>query len=89
MKYPWIDEYLLSMPGVTKNLQAEWNWVRYQIGDKMFAAVCLDDSSGKPVYITMKLDPAESEFLRQQYEDIILYEQNALELCQSGGECAG
>ena len=34
-------------------------------------AVCLDDSSGKPVYITMKLDPAESEFLRQQYEDII------------------
>lgn len=71
MKYPWIDEYLLSMPGVTKNLQAEWNWVRYQIGDKMFAAVCLDDSSGKPVYITMKLDPAESEFLRQQYEDII------------------
>lgn len=71
MKYPWIDEYLLSKPGVTKNLQAEWNWVRYQIGDKMFAAVCLDDSSGKPVYITMKLDPAESEFLRQQYEDII------------------
>lgn len=48
MKYPWIDEYLLSKPGVTKNLQAEWNWVRYQI-----------------------------------------YEQNALELCQSGGECAG
>ena len=71
MKYLWIDEYLLSKPGVTKNLQAEWNWVRYQIGDKMFAAVCLDDSSGKPVYITMKLDPAESEFLRQQYEDII------------------
>lgn len=71
MKYPWIDEYLLSKPGVTKNLQAEWNWVRYQIGDKMFAAVCLDDSSGKPVYITMKLDPVESEFLRQQYEDII------------------
>ena len=71
MKYPWIDEYLLSKPGVTKNLQAEWNWVRYQIGDKMFAAVCLDDSSSKPVYITMKLDPAEGEFLRQQYEDII------------------
>lgn len=49
MKYPWIDEYLLSKPGVTKNLQAEWNWVRYQIGDKMFAAVCLDDSSGKRI----------------------------------------
>ena len=71
MKYPWIDEYLLAKPGVTKDLQAEWNWMRYQIGGKMFAAVCLDDATGKEVYITLKLDPAEGEFLRQQYEDII------------------
>ena len=71
MKYPWLDEYLLAKPGVTKDLQAEWNWIRYQIGGKMFAAICLDDTNGKPVYITMKLDPAEGEFLRQQYADII------------------
>ena len=38
---------------------------------KMFAAVCLDDATGKPVYITCKLDPAEGDFLRRQYEDII------------------
>lgn len=37
----------------------------------MFAAVCLDDATGKPVYITLKLDPAEGEFFRQQYADII------------------
>ena len=37
----------------------------------MFAAVCLDDATGKPVYITCKLDPAEGDFLRRQYEDII------------------
>ncbi len=71
MKYSWLDEYLLAKPGVTKNLQAEWNWIRYQIGGKMFAAICLDDAAGKAVYITMKLDPAEGEFLRQQYADII------------------
>ena len=71
MKYPWIDEYLLSKPGVTKDLQTEWNWIRYQIGGKLFAAVCLDDATGKPVYITLKLDPAEGDFLRQQYADII------------------
>lgn len=71
MKYPWIDEELLAKPGVTKDLQAEWNWIRYQIGGKMFAAVCLDDATGKPVYITLKLDPAEGEFFRQQYADII------------------
>ena len=32
MKYPWIDEYLLSMPSVTKDLQSDWNWIRYKIG---------------------------------------------------------
>ena len=71
MKYPWINEYLLAKPGVTKDLQTEWNWIRYQIGGKLFAAVCLDDATGKPVYITLKLDPAEGDFLRQQYADII------------------
>ena len=71
MKYDWLDEYLLAKPGVTKDLQAEWNWIRYQIGGKMFAAICLDDTTGKAAYITLKLEPAEGEFLRQQYEDII------------------
>lgn len=70
MKYTWIDEYLLSKKGVTKDLQKEWNWIRYQIGGKMFAAVCLDDID-KPYYITLKLEPAEGDFLRSQYEDII------------------
>lgn len=71
MKYAWIDEYLLAKPSVTKDLQAEWNWIRYQIGGKMFAAICLDDATNKPVYITLKLKPEEGDFLRQQYEDII------------------
>ena len=70
MKYNWIDEFLLNKQGVTKDLQAEWNWIRYQIGGKMFAAVCLDENN-KPYYITLKLDPADGEFLREQYEDII------------------
>ena len=52
-------------------MQAEWNWIRYQIGGKMFAAVYLDDDTNKPVYITLKLKPEEGDFFRQQYEDII------------------
>ena len=71
MKYDWMDAYLLQKPAVTKDLQAECNWVRYQIGSKMFAAVCLDDRDNHPVYITLKLEPTEGDFLRQQYEDII------------------
>ena len=62
MKYSWIDTELLQKPSVTKDLQAEWNWIRYHIGGKMFAAVCLDDVTGKPVYITCKLDPARVIF---------------------------
>lgn len=70
MPYPWIDDYLLQNPGVTKDLQPDWNWIRYQIGGKLFAAVCLDDQD-QPYYITLKLDPAEGDFLRGQYEDIL------------------
>lgn len=70
MKYTWIDEYLTEKPGVTRDLQKDWNWMRYQIGGKMFAAVCRDGSD-RPYYITLKLDPLEGDFWRKQYEDII------------------
>lgn len=70
MKYPWIDEYLMGKKGVTKDFQADWNWIRYHIGGKMFAALCLDDDN-KLYYITLKLEPLEGEFWRGQYEDII------------------
>ena len=70
MRYVWLDEYLLSKTGVTKDLQQDWNWIRYQIGGKMFAAVCLNEKN-EPYYITLKLEPAEGDFLRTQYEDII------------------
>lgn len=70
MKYDWMDDYLLSKKGVTKNLQKEWNWIRYVIDEKMFAAICLDEND-RPYYITLKLEPSQGDFLRQQYEDII------------------
>ena len=64
--------YLMKKPGVTKDLKREWNWIRYMIGGKMFVAICLDgEENNKPYYITLKLEPMEGDFLRQQYEDII------------------
>ena len=53
-----------------KDFKFEWNWHRWLIGGKMFAALCLDDS-GKEVYLTLKLEPLEGDLLRQQYKDII------------------
>ncbi len=70
MKYDWMDAYLLGKTGVTKDFKKEWNWIRYLIGDKMFAAVCLGEND-EPFYITLKLEPLEGDFLRSQYEDII------------------
>ena len=70
MKYRWIDEYLMSKRAVTKDLQADWNWIRYHIGGKMFAAVLLDDED-KPYYINLKLEPLEGELMRSQFPDVI------------------
>ncbi len=70
MKYPWIDEYLMAKRGVTKDLQAEWNWIRYHIGGKMFAAILLDRDD-RPYYINLKLEPLEGELARKQYPDVI------------------
>ncbi|MCR4806002.1 MAG: MmcQ/YjbR family DNA-binding protein [Clostridia bacterium] len=70
MKYPWIDEYLMAKRGVTKDLQPEWNWIRYHIGGKMFAAILLDDDN-RPYYVNLKLEPVEGALMRRQFPDII------------------
>lgn len=71
MQYPWIHDYLMAKPGVTMNVQRDWNWDRYYVADKMFAAICRRWEGGEPYYITVKLPPDENDFLRTQYEDII------------------
>ena len=70
MNYPWLDEYLLQMKGATKDFKAEWNWIRYMVGDKLFCAVCLDENN-VPYFITLKLEPARGDALRQLYPDIL------------------
>ena len=70
MRYQWINEYLLSMKGASSDFKEEWNWRRYLLGDKMFAAVCLNNQ-GEAQLITLKLEPLEGDFLRQQYEDVL------------------
>lgn len=40
------------------------------LGGKKFVAVCFGEND-KPYYITLKIESAEGDCLRQQYEDII------------------
>lgn len=39
MRYEWLDDYLMQKRAVTKDLQPVWNWIRYHVGGRMFAAV--------------------------------------------------
>lgn len=70
MRYDWMDEFLLKKRCVTRDYQPVWNWERYHIGGKMFAALCLD-AQNRPYYINLKVDPEEALCLMAQYEDII------------------
>lgn len=70
MKHAWLEEYLLSHKGATSDFKVEWNWLRFQVGEKMFAAICEKCVDGRDI-LTLKLEPSEGEFLRNQYQDII------------------
>lgn len=37
-KYPWLDGYLLKKAGAVKEFKEEWQWWRYLVGGKQFAA---------------------------------------------------
>ena len=74
-KYDWLDEYLLSKPGVTKDYKPEWEWFRYMIGGKMFAATCQPDEKhagyDNRELLTLKCEPLLAEALRAEHKDVI------------------
>lgn len=70
MRYLWLDEYLMAKKGAKKDFKPEWNWQRYMIEDRLFVAVCYDEDQ-RASLITLKLEPAEGDFLRGQYADIL------------------
>lgn len=73
--YHWLDEYLLSKPGATKDYKAEWGWLRYQVGGKLFAATCQPGPAHKGYdgreLVTLKCEPLLAEALRAEFPDVI------------------
>ena len=73
--YEWLDEYLISKPGATKDYKLEWGWWRYQVGGKLFAATCQPGAEHKGYdcreLLTLKCEPMLAELLREEYADII------------------
>jgi predicted DNA-binding protein (MmcQ/YjbR family) len=48
MSNEWLDSYLLEKPGAEKDFKVEWEWFRYQLRGKLFAAVCTPDPNTSP-----------------------------------------
>ena len=75
MRYEWLDDYLLSLPGAEKDYKPEWGWFRYMLRGKLFAAVCSPGAEHKTYgghdLINLKCDPAHTELLRAEYPDIL------------------
>lgn len=74
-RYQWLDAYLMEKPGVEKDYKAEWAWLRYRVGERLFAAVCCPDErygahAGREMVI-LKCEPALAELLRAKYADVV------------------
>lgn len=74
-RYEWLDAYLLAKTGAVKDYKLEWQWWRYQVGGKLFAATCQPGPEHKGYdcreLLTLKCDPQRAELLRAEFPDII------------------
>ncbi|MCI8594412.1 MAG: MmcQ/YjbR family DNA-binding protein [Oscillospiraceae bacterium] len=75
VNYNWLDEYLLALPGAEKDFKEEWQWQRYMIRGKLFAAVCRPDEKhgtygGHPL-VNLKCDPRMAELYRAEYPEVL------------------
>lgn len=69
-RYPWLCEYCGDKPAAEHDFKVEWQWRRYMVDGKMYAAVCKNDED-RDYLLTVKLPPDLGEALRARYQDII------------------
>ena len=72
---PWLADYLAGFPGVTTDYKAEWGFLHYRVGGRIFAIICTPDARYKEhagrSLVTLRCDGRMSEGLREQYADIV------------------
>ena len=71
MQYPWLYDELIQKPGAVQDFKEEWQWTRFQVGGKLFAAICKDET-GQDALLTLKLEPQEGRFFREHWNSIRL-----------------
>lgn len=74
-KYPGLHDYLTAKAGAIAEYKPEWQWLRYLVDKKQFAAICTPDIKYKEHHgrtmIILKAEPAEVKLLCEEYEDIV------------------
>ena len=73
--YPWLEYYLSQKPGALRDYKLEWKWDRWQVGGKLFAALCTPgpdykEHAGRTMVI-LKCDPTLAEGFRAQYPEVV------------------
>ena len=75
MTYEWLDEYLLEKAGAEHDYKIEWQWDRYLVRSKLFAAICTPDPKYEPhngrSMVLLKCDPLLAEAFRKEYPDVV------------------
>lgn len=74
-RYDWLDQYLMAKPGAEQDFKVEWQWQRYLVRDKMYAAICTPDlkyaeHAGRTM-VLLKCDPLLAEAFRREYPDVV------------------
>lgn len=69
--YHWLDKYLRAKPGAEHDYKLEWQWDRYMIRGKLFAAICSPGPEhktygGRPL-INLKCDPGVLNFIGRSF----------------------
>lgn len=71
----WLHGYLLSFPGEEHDYKLEWQWDRYMIRGKMFAALCCPEEKYKTYggheLVSLKCDPRLAELFRAEYPEVL------------------
>lgn len=75
MKYDWLDQYLRAKPGAEHDYKLEWQWDRYMVRGKLFAAICKPEEKyqtygGHPL-VNLKCDPLLAEAFRREYPQVL------------------
>lgn len=73
--YPWLEEYLLAKPGAVREYKLEWQWDRFLVAGKQFAAICTPgpeyrEHAGRTM-VLLKCDPDRALLYRGEFPDVV------------------